>query len=542
MFRDSWAGLITGTWDRIAKRVSDDFALEYVDAPRDMRPSYDSRPGDFGGWIEGNELVLSTECLRGKTPHIGVLARGYMRKALSHEGFEDTAQEDFSYAFGALWLPNKNLNYWYSKWKEFREFKGDEVTGFYYPADAFYLFQSFSGADYFNKLLNEYILMKRNGLEMKEKDYVLHMLERVRRFSVQLTQTDFNLIRRLIEAPETKRADLAQVTGKTTSWVSRRLVNLQEHGVLQKISEVFYPRLGFKQLILLMNSYDESSILDFIYESPFLYSANRIVAGEYDVAAILLVPQNSKNFQMLNTYMKILADHDLETELFDISGLHCSRCFDHYSAKRNRWEMPWELFGPHLRRIYDEKLSSLMAPKMKLCMKADLDLTELDFRIISEYQQGFSMRDLRLRLAIKYQRLVKRLEQLRMAEIYHDMYDLQHCGLHESLLVQIPDSDYSEAIISWSQRLPYSRAFQGSKGESLLFLQLPDGGLQGMALVLQTLSPNLKPMLLDSQPMVGRWYLTPSSWFGAVSSLWDEEKQVWNSSEEEISEWFQSLP
>ncbi|MFW9932176.1 MAG: hypothetical protein ACFFDR_05915, partial [Candidatus Thorarchaeota archaeon] len=386
MFRDSWAGLITGTWEKIANRVNDDFGLDYISAPDDMRPSYDSRPRDFGGWIEGNQLVLSNECLRGKIPHIGVLARGYMRKALATEGFEETVLEDFSYAFGALWLPIKNLKYWYDKWREFREFKGDEVTGLYYPAAAFNLFQSFSGSDYFNKLLNEYILMKRNGLVLEENDYVLHMLERVRRFSVQLTQTDFNLIRRLLEFPDTKRADLAAETGKTISWVSRRLVSLQEYGVLRKTCEVFYPRLGLKQLILLMNSQDESSILDYISESPFLYFANRIVAGEFDVVAMLQIPQNSNNFQSLNTYLRILADHDIHTELFDVSAMHSNRCFDHYSAKRNSWEMPWELFGPHLRRIHDENLSTLMAPEMRACSRADLVLKHLDFQIISEYQ------------------------------------------------------------------------------------------------------------------------------------------------------------
>ncbi len=542
MFRDSWAGLITGTWERIATRVNDDFGLEFIDAPDDMHPSYDSRPRDFGGWIEENQLVLSNECLRGKIPHIGVLARGYLRKALAAEGFEETVIEDFSYAFGALWLPSKNLNYWYEKWREYCESKGDETTGLYYPSKAFYLFQSFSGFDYFNKLLNEYILMKRNGLQLDEDDYVLHMLERVRRFSVQLTQTDFNLIRRLLESPETKRAELATETGKTISWVSRRLVSLQEHGVLRRNSEIFYPRLGMKQLVLFMNSVDEASIFDYISNSPFLYSANQIIAGEFDLVATLLIPQNAKNFQLLNTYLKILADHDIDTRLFDITAVHSNRCFDHYSTKRNTWEMPWELFGPHLRRIYDDNLSSLMLPDMLDCSMSELKMKQLDLQILSEYQKGFPLRELRTRLGIKYQRLTKRLDRLKESKILREMYELHHCGLHESILVHVPDSSHGSALISWAQRMPYTKSLKGSNDETLLFLQLPDGGLQGMALVLKSLSPILKPMLLDSQSLIGTWYTSPGSWNEAVTELWDEEKQIWKSSEDTISNWLSELP
>lgn len=542
MFRESGAGLIIRDWEKIASRVMSDFGLDYIKAPDDIRPSYESHPRDFGGWIEKNQLILSNDCLRGKIPHIGILARGYMRNALAKEGFEETVIDDFSYAFGALWLPNKYLSYWYKKWKEFCEFKGDETTGLYCPSDAFNLFQSFSGSDYFNKLLNEYILMKRNGLELEEEDYILHMLERQRRFSVQLTHTDFRLIRRLLESPETKRADLASETGKTVSWVSRRLVSLQEHGVLRRISEVFYPRLGLKQFVLLMNSSDESSILEYICDSPFLYSANRIVAGEHDLVAILLIPQNAKNFQSLNTYLKILADHDIKTELFDISAMHYNRCFDHYSTKRNTWEIPWELFGPHLRRIYDEALSSLLFPEMIGCTKADLKIQSLDFQIISEYQKGYSLRNLRAQVGIKYQRLVARLNRLKESGIIRERYDLQHCGLHESLLVHVPDSSHGTAVISWAQRLPNVRAFRGSKDDYLLFLQLPDGGLQGMALVLQALSPRLKPMLLDSQSLVGQWYLSPTSWKEELRTIWNHDKQSWNSSEDAVSRWLSELP
>ncbi|MFW9933875.1 MAG: hypothetical protein ACFFDR_14660, partial [Candidatus Thorarchaeota archaeon] len=151
-------------------------------------------------------------------------------------------------------------------------------------------------------------------------------------------------------------------------------------------------------------------------------------------------------------------------------------------------------------------------------------------------------RDLRSHLGIKYQRLVHRLNQLKASDILRDRYDLEHCGLHEALLVKIPDPAHGAAITSWAQRLPYTRIIKGSNDEYLLFLQLPDGGLQGMAIVLQTLSPNLKPMLLDSQPIIGKWYITPGSWNDAVNGLWDEKKQTWMGSEEEVSDWLRNLP
>ncbi len=542
MFRDSWAGLITITWERISKRIQKDFGLDYVSPPEDIRPSYESRQRDFGGWIEGNRLVLSNECLRGKIPHIGVLARGYMRKALEKERFEETALEDFAYGFGALWLPSKSLKYWYSRWKYYAGTKGDESTGFYDPSAAFHLFQSFSGAQYFNKLLNEYIMMKRSGLKLDETDYVLHMLERVRRFSVQLTRTDFSLIRRLLLAPETKRIELAAETGKTVSWVSRRLATLQEHGVLRRTVEVFHPGLGMKEFILLMNSYDESSIADYIIDFPFLYSANRIIAGEHDIVAHLLVPQNPRNFHIINLYLRILSDYDIETRFIPVNLKCLNRCFDHYSAESNTWELPWELFGPHLRRIYNENLSVLMTPNMQKCDALPMTLRHSDFRLIGEYATGIPLREIRCHLGVKYKRLVTRLTELKSHGLLRDSYDLHHCGLNESLFVHIPEPSYADAVISWGQRLPYTQSLIGGDNDGMLFLRLPDGGLQGMALVLQSLFPNMKPMLLDSHSIIGPWYVSEDAWTEKVITLWDEESQIWHNSEDEVNEWLSALP
>jgi DNA-binding Lrp family transcriptional regulator len=542
MLRDSWAGLISDTWAKIGARIADGFGLDEIETPRDMRPSFKTRQGYFGGWIQDRQLLLSNECLRGNISHIGVLAREYMREVLAKEGFEQTVLEDFSFAFGALWSPSKSQKAWYEKWGEYRQRRGDESTGLFYPHIAFHLFQSFSGSEYFNKLLTEYILMKRSGLELSESDYVLHMLERLQRFSVQFNKTDFSLIRRLLDDPAAKRSDLARETETTVSWVSRRLVFLQNYGILRKVHEVFYQGLGLKEFIFLMDSDEVESIADYIMDSPFLYSAHRIVAGDFDLVGSLLVPENPKNTKALETCLKILADNDISTSMHEVLAYNTNLCFDHYSTKWNQWELPWDLFGSHLRRIYDEKLARLMAPQMKACKKADLKLEPLDLQILNEYKRGLSLRALRREVGIKYQRLVSRIERMKNHGLLREVYELHHCGLHESLLVHIPDISYGDSITSWAQRLPQTRSIASKGGEALIYLYLPDGGLQGMAKVMQILSPSLKPMLLDSKVITGKWYSTASSWWESTMSLWDSEHQQWLCPEEEISRWFETLP
>ncbi len=542
MLRDSWAGLISDTWAKIGARIADDFSLSEIETPRDMRPSFKTRQEYFGGWIQDGQLLLSNECLRGNISHIGVLAREYMREVLEREGFEHAVLEDFSFAFGALWSPSKSQKAWYEKWGEYRQHRGDETTGLFYPHNAFHLFHTFSGSEYFNKLLAEYILMKRSGLELSESDYVLHMLERHQRFSVPFNRTDFSLIRRLLDDPTAKRSDLARETETTVYWVSRRLVSLQNFGILRKVHEVFYQGIGLREFILLLDSDEVESIADFITDSPFLYSANRIVAGDFDLVARLLVPDNPKNSRALETYLKILADNDISASMHEALACNTNLCFDHYSTKWNQWELPWELFGPQLRRIYDEELARLMAPQMRLCTKIDLGLELLDLQILDESKRGLPLRALRKEVGIKYQHLVSRIERMKSHGLLHEMYELHHCGLHESLLVQIPETSYGDAITAWAQRLPQTRSIATKGGEALIYLHLPDGGLQGMARVMQILSPSLKPMLLDSKVTLGKWYSTTSSWWESAKSLWDSDQQRWLCAEEELSTWFEMLP
>ncbi len=542
MLRDSWAGLIADTWAKIGACIADDFGFSEIETPRDMRPSSKARQGYFGGWIQDGRLLLSNECLRGNISHIGVLAREYMREALGREGFEQTVLEDFSFAFGGLWSSSKSQKAWYKKWGEYRQHRGDESTGLFYPYNAFHLFHSFSGSEYFNKLLAEYILMKRSGLELSDSDYVSHMLERLQRFSVPFNKTDFSLIRRLLDDPAAKRSDLARDTETTVYWVSRRLVSLQNFGILRKVHEVFYQGIGLREFVLLLDSDEVESIADYIIDSPFLYSANRIVAGDFDLVASLLVPENPKNLRALETYLRILADNDISASMHEALASNTNLCFDHYSTKWNQWELPWELFGPQLRRIYDEKLAGVMAPQMRVCKKVDLGMQLLDLQILNEYKRGLPLRALRKEVSIKYQRLVDRIERMRSHGLLHEMYELHHCGLHESLLIQIPEPSYGDAITAWAQRLPQTRSIAAKGGETLIYLHLPDGGLQGVARVMKTLSPSLKPMLLDSKVIIGRWYSTTSSWWKSTKNLWDSDHQQWLYAEEELSTWFEMLP
>ncbi|MDF1538660.1 MAG: Lrp/AsnC family transcriptional regulator [Candidatus Thorarchaeota archaeon] len=541
MLRD-WAVLISGTWSKIDAKISGEFGLDSVPCPVEMRATSETRPGYFGGWIEQATLFLTNECLRGDIPHIGVLAREYMRTALEKQDFEKTILEDFSLAYGAFWVPSKKLNNWYSEWNSYRPHKGDEFTGIFHPTAAFQLFQTFSGSDYYGKLLTEYLLMKKMGLVLSEQEYILHMLERMRKFSVKLNTTDFSLIRRLLEDPQASRSELAKETNTSVYWVSRRLASLQEHEILEKQREIFYPCLGMKQSLVLLQCPEQSDPYDYVIDSPFLHSASRVISGTYDLVAHFLVPDNYESAKHLRTFQTILSNRQVQSEIYDIESIGSDYCFDHYSTTKHRWELPWELFGPHLKRIYDESLGDLIVPSTKQCTKTTKKLDELDLRILSEYQCGHSMRELRKKLGVKYEKLVGRLNELKAEGLVEEKYNLHHIGLNETLMLNIPSFEYGESIAAWAQRLPFTKFLLGPDGEMNLILHLPDGGLQGMALTLQTLLKSIKPMLLDSHELVGTWYAPQNSWFEHVAGLWDVKKQTWKSPEEDILNWFGSIP
>lgn len=542
MLRDSWAVLISGTWSKIEARVSDEFGLESIPCPVEMKKTSETKPGYFGGWIEHSRFLLTDECLRGDIPHIGVLAREYMRTALEKQDFEETILEDFSLAYGAFWLSSKKMNNWYREWNSYRPHKGDEFTGIFHPSAAFQLFQTFSGSDYYIKLLTEYLLMKKMGLALSEQEYILHMLERMRRFSVKLNTTDFSLIRRLLADPQASRNELSNETDTSVYWVSRRLASLQEHGILEKQREIFYPGLGMKQYLLLLQCPEQSDPYDYVIDSPYLYSTSRVISGNYDLVAHLLVPDSYENTTHLKTFQKILTNRQVQSEIHDIESIGSGYCFDHYSTTKHTWELPWELFGPHLKRIYNESLGNLIIPSTKKCKRITKKLDKLDLRILSEFQRGHSMRVLRKTLGMKYDKLVERLNELKAEGLVEEKYKLHHIGLNETLMVNIPSFDYGESIAAWAQRLPFTKFLLRPDGEMNLILHLPDGGLQGMALALQTLSKGIKPMLLDSHELIGTWYAPQNSWYEHVVDLWDVKKQKWAAPEEEILNWFGSLP
>ena len=247
----------------------------------------------------------------------------------------------------------------------------------------------------------------------------------------------------------------------------------------------------------------------------------------------LCIPDNQESLRYLQQGLDKIEKSGfvVDTHRINTSGL--SHCFDYYSPKARGWDIPWELLTIHLQRIHSDGLAPSM-PKIDVPeSKTDVQLTEVDMRILDCIERGVaSVSKIRSSLRIGQHRVADRLRELRKKGIIKKTWEAHNIGLSEHVFVHSKEREVGKTIAAWALRLPRCIVSFSLEDELMLLADLPRGGSYGLATAIEAISTFCSFGILSSE-LYGSW--------GFPSALWDSRFQKWTCPKKELESWIENL-
>jgi len=522
---------VRATWENIGDELEERFGLEPARAPEKIR-SIKGKKGDawFGGRIRNGVLVLDGH----DAPLEGVVARAHMAAVLRRNNLCSQCVEDLSNAFAAQYLGRDQLSDWFAMWHRNVGRKDIGRIRNYYPSEMFRLLQYLQGNLGLEDITRQFLKWKQSGIRLDNTSYATHISENFRRWSREFDATEIQMVEHLMEQPNITMRELAELVDVSYKWVSRKKNELLNNYVLYRQDFVPYSKIGIRFVFLVIGkNEDNSDPVDYVMNSPFFLSYRRILSGPWSLLVLLTVPENPKSMRALEEFKKIITRKGRRAELFDTAVAGYPRCYDFYSVKRGRWEIPWDLLKHELVRIHNDSLADVIPRTEKPIKRTDLTLDQLDMQILAQvFKRNTSVRAIRKELRIGQNRAHKRLKRLKDSGLIERRWSLRHIGLNECVFLTCEDLDMSQSIAAWVQRLPYCQVQFTSEGELILAADLPEGGAYGFTRTINTLSKNVMTGILGHS-------ITAN--IELPKELWQENSQSWSCPEEGIRRWFMSV-
>ncbi|TFG11872.1 hypothetical protein EU537_11170 [Candidatus Thorarchaeota archaeon] len=524
-------GTMRVIWEGVGEELKERFGLEPARPPEEIRSNKEERKNAwFGGRISKGVLVLDGH----DVPLDGVVARSHMATVLRRKRLCSQCIEDLSNAYAAQYLEGEQQSDWFGIWNKCVGRRDTEKIRNYYPAEMFRLLQYLQGDRGLEDMTRQFLKWKQSGLRLTDENYVTHISEDFRRWSRKFDATEIQMVEHLMEEPSITMRELAEHIGVSYKWVSRKKNELLDNYVLYRQDFVPYSKVGIHFVFLLIGK-DEGTTdpVDYIVDCPFFLSYRRILSGEWNLLVLLTVPENQKSMRAVDEFMKIIRRSGRRVQLFDTAVAGYPRCYDFYSIKQGRWEIPWDILKHELVRIHSDGLADIIPRTEKPMKRTDLTLDQLDMEILAQVFKGnTSVRTIRKELHIGQNRAQERLKRLKENGLIERRWSLRHIGLNECVYLICHHLDLSQSIASWVQRLPYCQVQFTTDGKLILAADLPEAGAYGFARSINLLSNEVMTGILGHS-------ITANIEF--PKSLWDEEAQGWLCPEESIRKWFMSV-
>jgi DNA-binding MarR family transcriptional regulator len=518
-------------WEDVGEELKERFGLEPATPPEEViRTTGQKKDGWFGGRIKKGRLVTDEH----DVPLEGVVARSHMASVLKKKRVCSQCIEDLSNAFAAQRLGGDQQSDWFAVWHRCVGRRDIGSIRNYYPAEMFRLLQYLQGNHGLEDMIHQFLKWKQSGLRLTNENYVTHISENYRRWSREFDATEIQMIEHLMEEPSITMRELAEHVGVSYKWISRKKNEMLNNYVLNRQDFVPYSKVGIHFVFLLIGkNEDTGDPMDYVVDSPFFLSYRRILSGEWSLLALLTVPENTKSMRALEEFTKILRRKGRSAQLFDTAIAGYPRCYDFYSVRRGRWEIPWDILKHELVRIHKDGLADIIPRTEKPIERIQLPLDRLDMDILAQiFKRNTSVRAIRKELHIGQNRAHTRLKRLKENGLIERRWSLRHIGLNECVYLICRDLDLSQSIASWVQRLPYCQVQFTTDGELILAADLPEAGAYGFARAINQLSADVMTGILGHS-------ITKDIEF--PKNLWDEETQNWLCPEESIRKWFMSV-
>ncbi|MHA2264116.1 MAG: hypothetical protein ACXAEN_17105 [Candidatus Thorarchaeota archaeon] len=522
-------------WMKCSETVEQLFGLKTESCPDDITSgSCDEKDGCLGCLLPDGRLCIPEDAVSGRFPLEGVVSRLCLMAAIPRDKLCSEVVEDIGTEFGRQNLGRSERQKWVGRWNRRKPKSPHSVSMVHDPSISYPKLYELVGQKGIVTLVQEISYMAKHRERLDADDYIRFLRRRFRRFSVELSQTDLNIINFLLNNTLTTYKRVGDDLGLTPEWVSRRISNLLGRSILRRFNRVPFSKMDIRMFYMLLSSAGgESKSLECLAPCPFLYAYRRVLSDMWDVLAILAVPENDDNLKALRLFAERTKDTSVKVRILEIFSSGVSHCFDHYDTSLGRWNIPWELLHFQLKRIYNDRLWPAF-PRIDIpSSKAGLIIDNLDIRILNEVRRGISsVGKIRRSLRIGQERAATRLKRLRKAGVILPTWEVHNVGLNEPVFTTCNDPELSKAIAAWAQRLPKNIISFDSGGCLYMISQLPKGGAFGLISAFAHFESRTHVDALD----VGMYGAR-----GFPHDHWDPDNQSWTSNRKAIEDWLSVL-
>jgi len=458
---------------------------------------------DLGAKMEGRRLIVP----RGEEWLVWGLLAVFAFKLFLPGSIAGLAESwDLSWAFAWQQLDGAERRKWSDLWGEVAPKR--VIGGIPYdPVRSFLFLEELSRGKGLAELVAVFDELDRYQLKLTDSEYVRHVEEFLSGYAVRLTAKEVRLIDAVLRWPGLGVRELAERIRTPPATISTTLSRLKKRRILYLRPMVFLSRLGLRtrylQCVPLQGR--EREVEDLLRNSEFLFSLARFVDGKGGYIAILVGPDNisTKNkLESLKERVKGVTEAE-SCMLFRRVRRYRNVNFRTYSWQRGQWEINWQAWAAWMKRILLEQgysdVISLEIPDMvgrEEEGSKGISLDERDWTIIREVWSGeeWRVRQLRSKLRMGQNELVKRLKRLRGEGVIVDYAGVSHIGLSETAYLLVRGNPVElRPLIAALNELPYhvTAEVEGDVRGLFSILLLPSGHASHMAHQLRRHLPDL---------------------------------------------------
>lgn len=521
-------------WNDISRYLHGKYGFEIVEQPTVIFQRDEDGISPVGQMSQGHELLIPSSYQKHLSLLRALLSFHCFKASFPVSSICKECVHDLSMEFARQQLGSADSTRWLKIWKEVTPPRKELVSIVYDPARAYEWLESVSGNQGFTAILDEIIYSQKHGISLSFEDYLVYFRERAIQFVNHLDDLDIRLLSALFRDPTINSNELAEDTGISRTWVTKKLNVLRETRVMRRYERVPFSSIDIRILyVLLTNSQYEGDVLSLIVHCPFLYSYQRILSGEGHALAVLCVPSNPLSMKSLQKAFDALGRWGIKSEILQVASSGTNCCFDFYRPETTSWNIPWVLLSVQFNRIVQENLGGIFPRIDEPENRTSLSLDTFDFQILECVRHGTSsISQIRKELQSGQHRVAQRVRELREAKLIVPTIEVRNIGLQEHLFLLTYDKVHALALNAFALRLPYSIISFSLEDALIITLSLPAGGAYSISDVLGRYNESIRCGMLGTK-MFGDW--------GLPTELWDSENQRWNCPSEGLQRWLQDL-
>ncbi|MHA2425498.1 MAG: hypothetical protein ACXAEF_11970 [Candidatus Thorarchaeota archaeon] len=521
-------------WDRYISKIKSRFNLHIEYQPSRIEIIEDNEGRSvLGSWIDDDVLYISKAVITKGIPLKSIIARVCLETALLPIGLCKECIDDLSIEFGRQELSTDDKE-WKSLWELHSPYRPLANLIKYTPYKTFPRLEYKIGKGGLTEIVKEICVMAKKQDPLDFEEYMTYLVIRILLFSVPLSQIELKLVEALVVDGISNFSSIAQDSGVTPQWVSRKTKELERRGVLRTIYKIPFSRIGIRMFLLFIRfQKTPHEIFPIVKDCPFLYSHRRMTAGYWQSLSLLGVANNQRSIRLLEKAISRIRSLGADVILSEIVSSGTKLCFDQYNVEKGEWTIPWELMQIELARIHNENLAKVIPRIDTPARRTQLHLDETDLKILYLITNRLeSVAAIRKEMGIGQHRVASRLKAFREDGLVLHIWEARSLGLNENVIVEARHKEFAENLAAWSQRLPKSSVSFSKEGHLYLQLQLPKGGSSGVSTAIRSLDQDVNISLME-QKVQGAWQLP--------IKLWDTKSQSWMCPEEDLLDWIESI-